>query len=70
VNRLTVAVKMQQTIASAESVAANLKTFALDTQDKEAQQMFRQLAKSVDNCVSTLQSRLNFIQQQEPQYRQ
>lgn len=67
---MTVAVKMQQTIASAESVAANLKTFALDTQDKEAQQMFNQLAKSVDNCVSTLQSRLNFIQQQEPQYRQ
>lgn len=67
---MTVGIKMQQTIASAESVAANLKSFSLDTQDAQAKQMFTQLAQSVDNCVLTLQSRLNFIQQQEPQYRQ
>lgn len=67
---MTVGVKMQQTIASAEGVAANLKQFALDTQDKQAQQMFNQLAQTVDSCVTTMQSRLNYIQQQEPQYRQ
>ncbi len=67
---MTVGIKLQQTIASAESVAANLKAFALDTQDQQAKQMFTQLSQSVDNTVSTLQSRLNFIQQQEPQYRQ
>ncbi|MCY0869310.1 MAG: DUF1657 domain-containing protein [Firmicutes bacterium] len=67
---MTVGVKMQQTIASAESVAANLKTFALDTQDQQARQMFNQLAQSVDSCVQTLQSRLNYIMQEEPQYRQ
>ncbi len=68
--RVTVGIKMQQTIASAEGVASNLKQFALDTQDQQAKQMFNQLAQTVDNCVTTLQSRLTYIQQQEPQYRQ
>lgn len=67
---MTVGIKMQQTIAQAESVAASLKSFALDTQDQQAKQMFNQLSQSMDNCVNTLQSRLNYIQQQEPQYRQ
>lgn len=67
---MTVGIKMQQTIASAEGVAANLKQFALETQDQQAKQMFNQLAQTVDNTVTTLQSRLTYIQQQEPQYRQ
>ncbi len=66
---MTVGIKMQQTIASAETVAANLKSFALETQDQQAKQMFGQLAQTMDNTVTTLQSRLNYIQQQEPQYR-
>ncbi|MHB1683129.1 MAG: DUF1657 domain-containing protein [Bacilli bacterium] len=67
---MTVGIKMQQTIASAEGVAANLKQFSLETQDQQAKQMFNQLAQTVDNTVTTLQSRLTYIQQQEPQYRQ
>ncbi|MCY0901708.1 MAG: DUF1657 domain-containing protein, partial [Firmicutes bacterium] len=41
-----------------------------DTQDTDASRMFTQLSQTMDNCVNTLQSRLNFIMQQEPQYRQ
>ena len=67
---MTIGVKMQQTIASAESVAANLKQFALETQDQQAKQMFGQLSQTVNNVVSSLQARLNYIQQEEPQYRQ
>ena len=67
---MTVGVKLQQTIASAQTVAANLKSFALDTQDQQAKQLFTQLAQSMDNTVSTLESRLNFVMQQEPQYSQ
>jgi len=61
---------MQQTIASAESVKANLKTFALETQDQQAKQMYQQLAQTMENVVSSLQSRMNYIEQEEPQYRQ
>lgn len=67
---VTIGTKMQQTIASAESVMANLKSFALDTVDPQAKQMYNQLAQTMENTVMTLKSRLNYIQQQEPQYRQ
>ena len=67
---MTVGTKMQQTIASAESVKANLKTFALETQDQQAKQMYQQLAQTMENVISSLQSRMNYIEQEEPQYRQ
>ena len=67
---MTIGVKMQQTIASAESVAANLKQFALDTQDQQAKQMFGQMSQTLTNVVSSLQARFNYIQTEEPQYRQ
>lgn len=67
---MTIGTKMQQTIASAESVKANLKTFALETQDQQAKQMYQQLAQTMENIISSLQSRMNYIEQEEPQYRQ
>lgn len=67
---MTVGTKMQQTIASAESVMANLKTFGLETQDQQAKQMYNQLAQSMENIISSLQSRMNYMEQEEPQYRQ
>jgi hypothetical protein len=65
---MTVGTKLQQTIASAEGVAANLKSFALDTEDKQAKQMYNQWAQMMDTCVITLKSRMQYIQQEEPQY--
>jgi hypothetical protein len=67
---MTVGSKMQQTIASAEGVLANLKTFALDTQDQNAKQMFNSLVQTQQTVVESLNSRLQYIQNQEPQYRQ
>lgn len=65
---MTVANKLAATVANAESVAANLKSFALETQDQQAKQMFQQLAQTMDNVVSQLRNRLNYIMQEEPQY--
>ncbi|MFV9511121.1 DUF1657 domain-containing protein [Tepidibacillus sp. LV47] len=67
---MTVGIQLQQTIASAQSVAANLKSFALQTQDQQAKQMFNQLAQNMDNTISALQARLNYITNEEPQYKQ
>lgn len=66
---MTVGVKLQQTIASAESVVSSLKTFALDTQDKSAQQMFNDMAQSQQTIVDNLKGRLDYIQNEEPQYK-
>lgn len=67
---MTVATKVQQTIASAEGVLANLKTFALDTDDQTAKDMFNNLAQQQQTILDNLKGRLNYIQEQEPQYKQ
>lgn len=66
---MTVGVKMHQTLASLEGASANLKTFALDTQDKNTQQMFYDLGSQIDSVCNNLRDRVNYIEQQEPQYK-
>jgi MinD-like ATPase involved in chromosome partitioning or flagellar assembly len=60
---------MQQCIASVQSAAASMKTFALETQDSEAKKTFQQLAQQLDSAVDTLQQRQQYVEQQEPQYK-
>ena len=66
---MTVGQKMHQTLASLEGAAATLKTFALETQDKTAQKMFNDLSGQVESVCGSLRGRVNYIEQQEPQYK-
>ena len=61
--------KLEQALASAKGLAAQLKTFELDTDNQEAKQMFKQLDTDVDNVAQAIQGRLDFVKQEEPQYR-
>lgn len=67
---MTIATQVQKAIAGVQSVSASMKTFALETQDKEAKQMFQQLAQTFDGALQTLEDRQKYIEQQEPQYKQ
>lgn len=67
---MTVGSKLQQTIASAESVAANLKSFAQDTQNQAMKQQYQSLAQNMDMVVNQLNARWQQVQQEEPQYKQ
>lgn len=67
---MTVGTQMQQTISSCESALASLKSFALETQDQNVKQMFQQLAEQQQTIVENLNNRLEYIQQEEPQYKQ
>ena len=67
---MTVGTQMQKAIASVQSVAASMKTYATETQDPQAKQMFQQLAQTFDGALVTLQQRQQYVEQQEPQYRQ
>ncbi|MGI6686632.1 MAG: DUF1657 domain-containing protein [Bacillota bacterium] len=67
---MTVGTQIQQVIASVQNAAASLKTFSLETQDVQAKQTFEQLAKTLDSAVNTLQQRQQYIESQEPQYKQ
>jgi len=61
---------MQQAIAGVQSAAATMKTFALQTEDQQAKQTFQQLAQTFDSALETLKQRQQYIEEQEPQYKQ
>lgn len=67
---MTVGTQMQQTIANCESVLASLKTFALETQDQNAKQMFQTITQQQQQVVDNLHARLQYIQQEEPQFKE
>lgn len=62
--------KMQQTIASCESTLANLHSFSLETQDQNAKQMFQNLSNQQQQILDNLNARLQYIQAEEPQFKQ
>lgn len=67
---MTVSSKMQQTIASCKGTLANLHSFALETQDQNAKQMFQNLSTQQEQILDNLNSRLQYIEAQEPQFKQ
>lgn len=60
--------KLETALASAKGLAADMKTFSLDTDNQDAKQMFDQLSNTLDNVAQTIQSRLDYVKQEEPQY--
>lgn len=67
---MTVGTQMQQAVAGIQSAAATMKTFALETEDKEAKKQFQDIATQLDSALCTLEGRQKYIEQQEPQYKQ
>ena len=67
---MTVGTQMSKAIATVQSAAATMKTFALETQDQTAKQTFQQIAQTFDDALATLQGRQQYTEEQEPQYKQ
>lgn len=66
---MTVGTKLHQCLASLRSEAGNLESFALETQDKQAKQMYHQFSQQLSQIVSQLESRVNYVEQEEPTYK-
>lgn len=60
---------MHTTLNSLRSVHADLKTYALETQDQTAKKMFTDFANQVEQIQKGFEGRVNYIEQQEPQYK-
>lgn len=67
---MTVGTQMSKAIATIQSTAATIKTFALETEDQQAKQTFQQISKTLDDALITLQGRQKYIEGQELQYKQ
>lgn len=66
---MTVVNKLNQTLEMLKMVEANCNTFSMDTDDQNAKSMFKQIAQNVKTSSELLQSRVNYIMSEEPQYR-
>lgn len=66
---MTVGTKMHQTLASLEGAMANMKQFALETEDQNAKEMFSSYAQQLNAICQGMAGRCNYIEQQEPQYK-
>jgi uncharacterized protein YaaN involved in tellurite resistance len=66
---MTVATQVKQTLASLKGAQANLETFALETQNKQAKQMYAQAAQTAKTICDTLEKRVTELENEEPQYK-
>jgi hypothetical protein len=62
--------KLEQALAGAKGLASQFKTFSLDTDDQNAKQMFNQLSQNAEDMAQQLEGRVEFVKNEEPQYRQ
>ncbi|MCQ6268768.1 DUF1657 domain-containing protein [Fictibacillus sp. WQ 8-8] len=67
---MTVASNLKTTLAGLKSAQASLETFALDTENQQAKQLFQTAAQQAQTIVDSLNPRLQEIEQEEPQYKQ
>ncbi len=66
---MTVGTKLHQCLNNIESAKTELKNYSMETQDKNAQQQFSQFANQLTQVEQGLRQRVNYIEQQEPQYK-
>ena len=66
---VTVASDVKTCLASLKSAQASLETFALSTQNQEAKSMFEAAAKTTQQVVEQVASRVQMLEKEEPQYK-
>jgi len=66
---MTVGSQVKQTLANLKSCQANLETFALQTQNQQAKQLFTSAAQQTKAIVDSLEPRVTQIENEEPQYK-
>jgi hypothetical protein len=66
---MTVSAQVKQTLAGLKSAQANLESFALQTQNPQAKQLYTNAAQQTQAIINTLEPRIGQIESQEPQYK-
>jgi hypothetical protein len=67
---MTVATQVNQTLAGLKSAQASFETFALQTENKQAKQLYKNAAQQTQSIIDSLEPRVTQMEQQEPQYKQ
>ncbi|QGU00221.1 hypothetical protein SYNTR_1627 [Candidatus Syntrophocurvum alkaliphilum] len=67
---MTVGTQFQQAIAGLQSASSQMKIFALEVQDQQVKNEFNKYAQDLDTMLKQMKKRQNYIEEQEPQYKQ
>ncbi|CAN7648912.1 DUF1657 domain-containing protein [Bacillus sp. SD075] len=67
---MTVINDVKTTLAGLKSAQASFETFSLGTDNEQAKQLYQDAAKQTQTIVDSLTTRMDQIQQEEPQYKQ
>ena len=67
---MTVGTQVKQTIAGLKSAQASFETFALQTENKQAKQLYQSAAEQTQSIIQSIEPRMQEIEQEEPQYKQ
>lgn len=66
---MTVASQVKTCVASLKSAQASLEQFALSTQNQDAKNLFTSAAQQTQQILSQVESRVQQLEQEEPQYK-
>jgi hypothetical protein len=66
---MTVSTQVKQTIAGLKSAQASFELFALETQNKQAKQLYEQAAQQTQTILQSVEPRVQQLEQEEPQYK-
>ncbi|HJV45488.1 MAG TPA: DUF1657 domain-containing protein [Bacillota bacterium] len=66
---MTVSSQVKQVVAGLKGAQASLETFALQTQNQQAKQLYSQAAQQTQSILDTLEPRLQQMEKEEPQYK-
>ncbi|GAB7388190.1 DUF1657 domain-containing protein [Bacillaceae bacterium] len=66
---MTVSSQVKQALASLKSAQANFESFALETQNQAAKQLYTNAAQQTQAIINSLEPRVKQIEKEEPQYK-
>ncbi|MFD2628207.1 DUF1657 domain-containing protein [Oceanobacillus kapialis] len=66
---MTVGSQVKQTIAGLKSAQASFEQFALQTENKQAKQLYENAAKQTMSILQSVEPRVQQLEQEEPQYK-
>jgi hypothetical protein len=66
---MTAGQKLHQSLGMMKMLSGNFHTFAMETQDSMAKQMFTGFSKQLDQMINDMTNRIDYVEGQEPQYK-
>lgn len=66
---MTTGKKLHQTLASLRGAKADMEAFSMETDDRDAQQLYANSAQQLEQLVNSISGRTNYVESEEPQYK-